>query len=281
MQLNKSWQEIRGQHDYPPSIANTLGQALAATTMLTATVKVQGRIILELRGNKGLKFLSAECTSNCDIRGIGRWDAPLVETDLHSLTDGGQLVISIVQDAQPKPYQGIVSLESGSLAGALAHYFGNSEQLATSFWLAADERRATGLMLQKLPEAEPSVDEFSGDDLCAQDADGWNRISLLAKTLTSEELLQLSPQQLLTRLFHDERVRVFPETDVAYRCSCSRQRVGTMLRLLGAAEVRSVIADNGLVDVTCEFCGHQYIFDPIDALALFHAEAGENPDQFH
>lgn len=270
VQLDCSWRRILAQREYPGLVAKTLGQALAACAMLTSTVKVDGRISLELRGNKGLRFLAAECSSDCAIRGIGHWEAPLQGADLHDWTGGGLLVVSIIEKARSEPYQGIVSLESGSLASALGHYFENSEQLPTRFFLAADHNRAAGLMLQKLPVSRQDPDAIV-------DPDAWNRISLLAATTSDRELLDLAPGSLVTRLFPEERIRLFPESEVFFQCRCSRARVAATLRLLGEAEVRSILRDIGWVGVTCEYCGEHYRFDSVDALLVFHQTATDIP----
>jgi len=151
-------------------------------------------------------------------------------------------------------------MDGESVAAVLEHYMQASEQVQTRLWLACDERQAAGMLLQKLPEAEGS------------DADMWNRATQLAATVTAEELLKLPAREVIRRLFHEEDVRVFESTPLAFRCSCSRERVTAMLRMLGRDEVQSVVEELGKVEVTCEFCRKRYTLDPVDAEQVFAAQ---------
>ncbi|HKJ88617.1 MAG TPA: Hsp33 family molecular chaperone HslO, partial [Gammaproteobacteria bacterium] len=154
-------------------------------------------------------------------------------------------------------YQGIVGLEGGSVASALEEYFARSEQLPTRIWLASDGAQAGGLLLQRMPDREE------------QDPDAWDRTVHLASTLTDRELLDLPPNDLLYRLFHEEEVRVFDPEYVNFRCSCSREKVAGVLRGLGRQEVEETLEQEGEVRVNCEFCGKAYVFDAVDAEQLF------------
>jgi len=153
-------------------------------------------------------------------------------------------------------YQGIVGLEGNNLAEALERYFNNSEQLASRFWLVADGERAAGLFLQQLPSKQNPQDE-------------WQRIGMLAETVTRDELLNLPVQTLLHRLFHEEQVRLFEPEPVAFRCSCSRERIGDSLRAMGKAELLSILEEQGAIAVDCDFCNKHYRFDAIDTEQLF------------
>jgi molecular chaperone Hsp33 len=151
-------------------------------------------------------------------------------------------------------------MEGDTIAEVLEHYMAQSEQLETRLWLASDSRKASGLLLQKLP-ATPSADE-----------DAWNRAVKLGATIRREELLDLPATEIIRRLYHEEDVRVFEPRPVAFRCSCSRERVTAMLRMLGHDEVRSIIEERKTVEVDCEFCGRHYSFDAVDAEQVFAAE---------
>jgi molecular chaperone Hsp33 len=177
------------------------------------------------------------------------------ERPLAAVFGEGRLVLTI-EPARGERYQGIVPLAGADLAGALEAYFGASEQLPTRLWLTADERRAAGLMLQRLPAAHGSRED-------------WERIGLLAHTLSPRELGTLAAEDLLYRLFHEERVRIFEPDPVAFRCTCSRERVEGVLRALGRAEVEDILAEQGAIEVDCEFCNRHYRLDSVDALKLF------------
>jgi molecular chaperone Hsp33 len=156
---------------------------------------------------------------------------------------------------EPIRYQGLVALEADSLTEAFEDYFRQSEQLPTRLLLAADEKTAAGLMLQKLP----------GD---AGDDDGWMRAGALFDTLSPRELLEWTGEQLVTRLFHEDGVQMLGTKPLAFGCSCSRARVESMLASLGEEEAHAALADGEAV-VRCEFCGQSYRFSPEQIAGLF------------
>src|SRR5439155_21588689 len=148
-------------------------------------------------------------------------------------------------------YQGIVALEKGSIAALLEHHMQNSEQLATRLWLAADGERAAGMLLQKLPTNDDAADTRSGD---------WERATVLGATVRPAELLELDAESLLRRVFAAEEVRVFSAHPVRFACGCSEARVAKALLLLGKSEVEQVLAEQGRIEVACEFCNRKYSF---------------------
>lgn len=260
--LADSWAHIRARGDDPPAVSEMLGEATAAAALFTGHAKVDGRLSVQLRGSGRLRTLFAECTAAGTVRGIARLaegDTAPVSRDLRELGADAMLAITIenhgLPGREPVRYQGVVALEADSLAGAFEQYFQQSEQLPTRLLLVADDQRAAGLMLQKLP----------GD---AGDDDGWNRAGMLFDTLQPDELLQWPAPTLLTRLFPEEEVRVLGERPLRFACSCSRERVAAMLQSLGADEARAAIID-GRASVRCEFCGQTYRFAPADVEALF------------
>jgi molecular chaperone Hsp33 len=259
--LHQTWRQIRGRSDYAPAVSELLGEASAAAALFTGHAKVDGRLSIQLRGEGPLRTLFAECTAAGTLRGIARTDEAggPVSRDLRDLGDGALLAVTIENPGaggrEPVRYQGLVPVQSESLAGAFEGYFEQSEQLPTRLLLAVDKDTAAGLMLQKLP----------GD---TGDSDGWNRASALFDTLAPEELLGLSADALLHRLFHEEAVETLAERPLAFACSCSRERVAAMLESLGAEEAHAALTD-GVASVRCEFCGQEYRFDRADMDALF------------
>ncbi len=264
--LGETWREIRARPDdasqaAPAAITELLGEAAAAAALFTGHAKVDGRLSVQLRGDGPLRTLFAECTADGSLRGIAQAepDTGPLPRDLRALGGDATLAITIenptVHGRDPVRYQSLVALESDSLAGAFEGYFRQSEQLPTRLLLAADDIRAAGLMLQKLPGD-------TGDD------DGWNRAGALFETLTTTELLGLPVATVLHRLFHQEQVEVLGGRPLRFGCSCSRERVATMLQSLGADEARAALAD-GKAEIHCEFCGHRYLFDADQVEALF------------
>ena len=259
--LDATWRAVLERHEYPPVLRTVLGELMAAGALLAATLKFDGSIILQLQGSGPVKLIVVECTSEQTLRATAKWDGALPDADagLAELLGDGRFVITLVPRDGRQSYQGIVAIDPAGVAASLEHYMQSSEQLDTRLWLAAGEEHAAGLLLQKLPErAEP-------------DEDSWNRATQLAATLTTPELLKLPPQTLLHQLYHEEDIRLFDPRPVSFRCSCSNDRVVAMLRMLGYAEVRSILEERDAVEVTCDFCNRAYRFDSVDAEQLFAA----------
>ncbi len=262
--LDGTWAQIRARGaDVPAAVTELLGEATAAAALFTGHAKVDGRLSVQLRGDGPLRTLFAECTAAGTLRGIAQVedDAPPLSRDLRALGGGATLAITIENpsrgDREPMRYQGLVALESDSLAGAFEGYFRQSEQLPTRLLLAADSQRAAGLMLQKLP----------GD---AGDDDGWDRAGALFETLSPDELLDWPAGTLLHRLFHEEGVEVLGQRPLHFGCSCSRERVAAMLQSLGREEAEAAAAAaGGSARIRCEFCGQQYEFNPGEISMLF------------
>ncbi len=262
--LGASYRELLTRRAYPPRLHRLLGELLAASVLLASTLKYRGSLIVQLQSSGTLRLLVVECSDALEVRAMASWEGEIAEdADLASLTEAELSTARLVITLDPKQggqlYQGIVEVESGSIAAMLEHYLQRSEQLPSRLWLAADETRVTGLLLQRLGSA-------SDDD------EPWRRLSLLAGTVTEHELLELPAETLLRRLFAEESVRVFAPQPVQFHCPCSVDRVVGALRLLGRAEVDSIIAEQGAVVATCEFCNREYRFDPADLETLFGTE---------
>ncbi len=256
--LDASWRAVLERHSYPPPVRDLLGQAMAAAALLIATLKMQGTLTLQVRGEGPVSMLVVQATSGGTLRGLAHSRADIEAAPMRTLFGAARLVITIDPEQSRERYQGIVEIKGENLADALASYFAESEQLATRLWLAVDGQQAAGLLLQALP----------GTD---EDPDAWQRAVHLASTLRDEELLELSAQQLLHRLYHEEDIRLFESLPVSFRCSCSRERIETVLRGLGYDEVQGILRDEGLISVDCEFCNQHYEFDAVDAERLFAA----------
>lgn len=256
--LDETWREVLKHADYPAPLQTLLGELMAAAALLIATLKFDGSMILQMQGEGAVKLLVVEATSARTLRATAQWDGELTEGNFADLLGEGRLIITLDPASENKQaYQGIVPLQGADVAAALMHYMAQSEQLDTYIVLTADEECAAGLLLQKLP------DQVGGD------ADAWNRASHLASTLKAEELLTLDAGMILHRLFHEEDLRVFEAEPVRFECTCSRTRVADMLKMLGREEIESVLAEQGQIEVQCEFCNRHYRFDPVDAAQLW------------
>jgi len=257
--LDATWRAVLERRRYPEPVRDLLGELMAATALLTATLKFDGKLTLQVQGDGPVRLLVVECSSERAMRAIAQWQGDVPTGPPSQLLGNGRLVITIDPLKGKERYQGIVELKGDSIARVLEGYFARSEQLATRLWLAADARQAAGMLLQRLPD-KPSPDH-----------DAWKRATHLTSTLTREELMALPAQDILHRLYHEEDVRLFARVPVSFRCSCSRERVEGVLCMLGEVEVRSILAEKGRVDVDCEFCGQHYTLDPVDAEQLFAA----------
>jgi molecular chaperone Hsp33 len=276
--LDASWRALHEHHEYPDVVRDVLGEAVAATVLLASTLKFEGLLTLQMQGPGPLHLLVTQATHRMAIRAVARTSGALPGGRALSALAGrdGQFTVTIENPDRTSRYQGIVPLVGERLAECLEHYFERSEQLPTRLWLAATPERAAGLVLQRLPSGARASAEEDELEAAAGDED-WNRVLHLAATLTPEELVALPGQELLRRLFHEEDVRLFDASPVWFQCTCSRERVGGILRSLGADEVRSVLEEQGAVEVRCEFCNRAYRFDAVDVGALFAADASARP----
>ncbi|TXI45121.1 Hsp33 family molecular chaperone HslO [Methylophilus sp.] len=256
VQLDQSLLTALEHQTLPPALKKVIGEFTAASVLLTATLKMQGKMILQLQSQGALQLLVVECTSQLNIRTTAKVGSELPGDQLTDWIKQGQLVITLMPE-EGEPYQGIVPLEGDSIASMLENYMLRSQQIDTRLWLASDGERASGLLLQKLPQQQES------------DLDCWNRVQHLAGTVTDQELLNLDTVTLLQRLFVEEDVRLFSGREVLAFCSCSQTSVINMLQMLGVAEVRSIIEEQGSVQIQCDFCNKHYVVDEQEALGLF------------
>lgn len=260
--LDASWRAASEQVEYPPVIRNLLGEAMAAAVLLASSLKFEGGLTLQLQGGSPLTLLVVQCSSTLNLRGIAHWEGELPESgdSLHALVgDAARMAVTIEQKERSERYQGIVPLEGDSLAKCFEDYFFRSEQLPTRLFLAAGSECAAGMLLQVLPGHE-------------RETDAWQHVTTLGETITSKELLELDAPNILHRLYHEDDVRLFEGSPVAFRCSCNRERIAGMLRSLGSDEVHEIVEEQGSVDVSCEFCGREYVFDKVDVEEVFAAD---------
>lgn len=266
VKLGDSYRDILDIHQYAPGVAQLLGEFLAAVTLLSTTIKFEGRLILQAQSEGEIPLLMAECTSKQEIRGIARGAEHATSTEFATLLASGRLALTIEPD-QGQRYQGIVALEDSGLAASLEGYFLNSEQLPTRLWLASDARNASGLLLQQLPS------QLVTDT--AQREEDWVHACTLADTLSAEELLELSQESLLHRLFHEDPLQVFSASTVRFNCSCSRERCAGALVSLGETELTKLFEEQPSVSMDCEFCNQQYLFEATD-FGLMAPDSGDS-----
>jgi molecular chaperone Hsp33 len=267
-----------------------LGEMSAAGVLMQANIKFNGALILQVFGDGPVKLAVAEVQPDLQFRAtatvVGEVPAGAQLEALLNVHGQGRCAITLdPKDRFPgqQPYQGVVPLHGDQreplqqVSQVLEHYMLQSEQLDTRLVLAADDTVAAGLLIQRLPvEGEGNLGgRRNEDDIGLSEA--YNRIAILAATLTREELLTLKPEQILHRLFWEETLRVFEPLHPSFACTCSRERVQGMLRGLGRDESESLIAERGLVEVGCEFCGLRYHFDAVDVGEMFTPALDQPP----
>jgi molecular chaperone Hsp33 len=266
--LNQTFALAMQHQPLPKVLKQALGELMAASALLSATLKMDGALVLQLQSKGALKLLVVECSHDLHLRATAKWDETLaMEIESFSFIDlvkHGQFVITL-DPTIGEAYQGIVPIEGETIAQMLQNYMLRSQQIDTSLWLHCDGESASGMLLQKLPN--------EGE----LDADAWNRVNILADTVTPDELQNLTPETLLIRLFAEEDVRLFEAKPTQFRCSCSKAKVGNMLRLLGKQEVESILVELGKIEVNCDFCNKHYSFDAVDAAQILASSDAIKP----
>lgn len=264
VQLQNTTHDILAGHDYPAPIARLLAELTVASSLLTATLKFEGTITIQLQGDGPLRFMVVNGDHHQHLRGVARFDGDIPEqAGLHELLGQGHMMITIIPD-EGERYQGIVALEGATLSECLENYFHQSEQLMTRIWIRVGEQadshslQAAGLLLQALPHQDQE----------AQSRD-FEHVVVLADTVQDQELFELSPNDLLYRLYNQEEVHLFPAQDVQFECHCSRNRCEAALLQIGRSEVESLLAEQGNIQMSCDYCGSDYTFTAQDIETLF------------
>ncbi|MCS0581514.1 Hsp33 family molecular chaperone HslO [Massilia pinisoli] len=280
VEISNAWREIQSRHAYPKAVRALLGEMVAAAALLSANLKFNGSIVMQIHGDGLVKLLVVECDANLRMRATAKLrdgaDVPDDATATQLLNQHGRGRFVITLDPLDKvpgqqPYQGVVPLIGDDIATVIENYMLRSEQMDTKLWLAADEHVARGLLLQKLPRnsaIEGQVKQASEEE----DLETWNRAVMLGQTLKQSELLSTDVETLLRRLFWEETIRVFDPLYPQFHCTCSREKVANMLRTLGQTEVEAALHDLGELGVNCDFCGKHYGFDAVDCAQLFASD---------
>jgi molecular chaperone Hsp33 len=257
VQLGPAWREMIAGRDYPEPVVELLGQLAAVATLITANLKQAGRLTFQLRGEGAVSLLVMDCDEQLRLRGMARSTPEVSAGSLPALLGDGALSLTLDTAGMRQPYQSLVPLQGDNVAAVFEHYLTQSEQTPTRLWLAADHETAAGLFLQALPGADE------------RDADGWNRVQILAGTVRAEELLGLGSIKLIERLFPDEDVRVYDPCPVSYHCPYDPAKIYSMLRSVGRTACESILAEHGEIRVHDDVCNHEYVLDAEAVAALF------------
>lgn len=258
--LSASYLDLLALQKYPPQVALLFGEFLAAASLLSSSLKHSGMITVQANGSGPITTIMAECSQDNKLRGIvrGNFDDLGKLSTLQELLGKATLAITLEPEGRER-YQGVVPLDEDNLSKCLEFYFYQSEQLPTKIRLASNSEIATGLFIQQLPS--------TGDR--EESLEDWQRVSTLFETLSSDEQLQLSHNDQLYRLFHEQELRLFDAKLMAFSCSCSRQRTENALLSLGRTEVMELSEEQGLIMIHCQFCAQEYSFTATDVTQLF------------
>lgn len=257
VQLQQSYREMIKNHQYPQVIAEYLGQLVAATSLLTATLKFEGDIAVQIQGDGPVSYIAVNGNHKQQMRGVARYQSIPTKSDLSSVFGKGYLVITITPQ-QGERYQGVVALEQDSISACLEAYFAQSEQLVSRIWLYCDSEQelAAGMLLQQMPAAGDEVE------------DSMDHLSSLTETMTAKEIFSLPAQDVLYRLYHQEEVKVYPAQAVSFVCGCSRDKSFNALSGIQSAELDEILTDEGQISVKCEYCLTDYVFKRADLSTL-------------
>jgi len=292
VQLTDVWQEILKRRAanldtgaYPEPVRYLLGEMTAAAVLMQSNIKFNGALVMQIFGDGPLKLAVVEVQPNLSVRAtakvVGALDGAQSLSTMVNVKNEGRCAITLdplTKLPGQQPYQGVVPLfddrrhKIDKFSEVLQHYMLQSEQLDTTLVLAADNKSAAGLLIQRLPikgEGNLAAKASMADEDEIGRNEDYNRISILAASLKSEELLQLDADTILRRLFWEEKLIRLETLAPSFACSCSRDRVSNMIRSLGADEVESILSERNDVEVGCDFCGMQYRFDAVDAAQIF------------
>ncbi len=271
--LSNTWHDMITGHDYPLPVQHLLGELLVATCLLTATLKFNGDITVQLQGDGPLSLAVINGNNRQEMRGIARTHGDIAaDSSLKEMVGNGYLVITISPE-QGERYQGVVGLEGETLAACLEDYFMRSEQLPTRLFLRTGEYQgqtgAGGILLQALPDADTDTDN-----------ENFTHLTMLSETIKTEELIGLPATDVLWRLYHQEEVTVYAPQAVSFKCTCSRERCGEVLKTLPPAEVDHMLEEDGQIDMHCDYCGNHYIYDAVD-IAAIRNDSVSRSEQLH
>lgn len=260
--LDFAWRELRAHQEYPPAVRDLLGEAVAAATLLASTLKFEGSLTLQLEGDGFVPLLVAQCTDDYRVRAVARFEGDPAVRDFRALVGDGRVAVTVESEERSARYQGIVPLEGATFAECFERYFANSEQLPTTVRLAADGMRAAGLLVQRLPASAGAGDDPDMADALFAD------VAAAVAEIQPGVLLVQDAETLLRGALGRHDLRLFQGHAVRFECRCSPVRVAGMLKALGEEELRSILATEGAVTVTCEFCQRPYRYDAIDVTQL-------------
>lgn len=256
--IEKTFQTIMSQREYPPMVKNLLGEAIVSCLLLASSIKFEGSLNLQFQGDERLSLLLVQCDHELNIRAFAQFKENLEIVDYATAFLQGQLVLTINQNNQTQAYQSLVPIQATSMSENLMTYFAQSEQIPTRVWLAVNEHQAAGMLLQLMP----------GQD-SLQKEQFWEYAVQLGQTVTEAELLSIDNATLLYRLYNETQIRIFESRSTHFQCRCSKEKMQQVIKMLGQQEANEILEEKTRIAIHCDFCNTEYSFDSIDVAMLF------------
>lgn len=272
VQLDETYQKIITSKEYPAAVQRLLGELVVATTLLTATLKFEGSITVQLQGDGPLTLAVINGDNHHNVRGVARCSDDIADNaTIHDMLGKGHIVIT-VEPKDGERYQGVVGLEGKDLAEIIENYFDRSEQLKTRMWLRVGEQdghpHAAGMLIQVMPDGTGTPEDFE-------------RLEQLTDTIKDEELFTLEANELLYRLYNQETVNLYEPKPVTFFCSCSRERSAAAIMTVDRQEVDNILAEEGHISLHCDYCGSNYTFDPMQVAEMFVESSQQGSQHTH
>jgi molecular chaperone Hsp33 len=262
IRLDRVVQSMVGERNFPPFILKQLTEMLLASIFIMSNLKFEGEINVQFNGEGALSYLLVQCDQDLNVRGMATFDKGVDDISLQAGFLKGQLSITYKPTHQTEHFQTLIPIQSTSIEENLAVYFTQSEQISTTVKLFSTQDKACALIVQLLPSSTSQYQEQF-----------WSYASTMTESITEEELMTLTPEVILHRLFHETDVRLFDEKWVTYRCRCTNAKIKQIIKLLGKEDAMSLLAEQGNIEVSCDFCEKKYLFDPIDVMIMFDDRA--------
>lgn len=257
--IENTFQTIMNQRDYPPMVKNLLGEAIVSCLLLASSIKFEGSLNLQFQGDARLPLLLVQCDHLLNIRAFAKFTEGLEIIDYATAFLQGQMVLTISQDNQTQVYQSMVPIQATSMSENLMTYFAQSEQVASRVWLAVNDQMAAGMLLQLMP----------GQDTLQREQ-FWEYAVQLGQTVSEEELLNLDNQTLLYRLYNETEIRLFDTRTTRFKCRCNQEKMKQVVKTLGEEDANALLKEQGVIEISCDFCNQKYNFDAIDITLMFH-----------
>ncbi len=269
VRFGDGWQGMLRGRSYGAVATRLLGEVCVVTLVIAGQLKQSARLTVQVRGHGPVGTLVVDCDQQLRLRGMANAPADLDDGPIGALLGDGHLVMTLQTDEAATPYQSLVPLEGTTIAAVFEHYLQQSEQQPAALWLYADHECASGLFLQKMPDADK------------RDTDGWSRVRHLAATVTAAEMKTLTPEMLLGRLFAEEAatggIRMFDPVTPRHHCPRDEEKLRRLVLSLGRTEVDAILRERGELHIHDDMCNHDYRFSALDIELLF----GDAPPALH